>query len=220
MSPEIVNCLVNEMKISWDHFEKKHFSFSTQVKSLIDSKLLKMFEISGTIKAGNTVDDDFNTHYYEDGDELTNEFLQAMFDCFKEWQKSEGIQLQKNLYAHTNRNTDNWFPLVIIEDQINKCTYKDELITVYRGTNQNQFDSKIFQQRQSWATDLAVAKVFAFNHPSGSTCLEDRVVIEAVVKTSDVLWERTAEAEMVLRLGFSPMSAFITMDYDDYKKQQ
>lgn len=58
------------------------------------------------------------------------------------------------------------------------------------------------------------------HHPSSSTFLEDRIVIEAVVKKSDVLWDRIAEAEMVLKVGFCPMSAFVTMTYDDYKEQQ
>ena len=143
-----------------------------------------------------------------------------MFDCFKELQSSEGIQLQKKLYEHTNRSTDNWFPLVKIEEQINECTYDNEHITVYRGCNQDEFETNVFQQRQSWTTDLAVAKVFAFNHPPSSTFIEDRVVVEAVVIKSDVLWVRSAESEKVLRLGFSPQSAIIRMTYDDYQAQQ
>ena len=219
MSPDVVNCLVNDMKVSWDHFEAKYSSFSNTVQILIDSKLLEMLEVSRSIKAGNTAADDFNILFYEGCDEVTNEFLQAMFDCFKEWQTSEGIQLQKNLYKHTNRSTDNWFPLVKIEEKINECSYDDEFITVYRGCNQDEYKTNVFQQRQSWATDLAVAKVFAFNHPSNSNSLKNRVVIKAVVKKSDVLWDRNAESEMVLRLSFSPKSAIIAMTYDHYQEQ-
>ena len=102
MTPEVINCLVNEMKVSWDHFVEKYSCFSNDVKSSIDSKLLKMFETSCSIKTGKTAYDDFNTHFYEGGDELTNEFLQAMFDCFKQWQNFEGIQLQKTLYEQNN----------------------------------------------------------------------------------------------------------------------
>lgn len=213
MSPEVIDCLVNEMKVSWEHLEAKYSSFSTEIQSLIDSELIEMLEVSRSIKTGNATADDFKTLFYEDGDELTNEFLQAMFDCLKQWQSYEGIQLQKNLYEHTNRNTDYWFPLVKIEEQINECTYDDKFITVYRGCNEDEFPKGDFKQRQSWTTDIDVAKTFAFHHASGP--LVHRIVIQASINKKYVLWDKGGvENEMVLRLGFEPESSNVVMTYD------
>jgi len=163
MLSEIINFLVKEMKLNRGHFEKKYSSFDNEIKTLINSKLLKMIEVSRSIKSGNT-DVDFNAYFYEDGDEPTNEFLQAMFDCFKLWQKFEGARLKKGLYEHTNRSASYWFPLVIIEEQINECSKDEEFITVYRGCSQSQFDSNVYKKRQPWTTNFAVAKEFAFHH--------------------------------------------------------
>lgn len=218
MSPDVINCLKNEMKVSWNHFETKYFSFNNTIQSSIDNKLLEMLEVSNSIKAGNTPSDDFNALFYEEGGALTNEFIQAMFDCFREWQSSEGIQLHKNLYGHTNRGTDNWFPVVIIEKKINEYSLRDEYLTVYRGCSQDEYDANVFHQRQAWTTDIDTAKVFAFCHPSTSTNLAERIVIKAVIKTDDVLWDRKIESEIVLRLGFTPKSTTIVMTYDDYQK--
>ena len=158
MSPEVVNCLVNEMKISWDHFQTKYSSFSSAAQSLIDSKLLEMLEVSRSIKAKNIDPDDFNSLYYEGGDGSTNEFLQVMFDCFKEWQSHEGVELHKSIYEHTNRSTDNQFPVVKIEEKINECSVLGRNFVVYRGCNQDEFETNTFKQRQSWTRDFDIAK--------------------------------------------------------------
>jgi len=220
MSPEIVNCLVNEMKIFWGHFEKKYSSFSSEVQSLIDSKLLQMLDISRSIKAGNIPSEEFNTLYNEGGDEPTNEFLWALFDCFKQWQLYEGIELQKNIYKHTNRGTDNWFPIVKIEEQINECSVLEDNFVVYRGCNHDEFETNTFRQRQSWTRDFKVAKTFAYYHPPSTSSLKQRVIIKAVIDRKDVLWDRVIESEMVLRLGFVPVSASIIFTYEDFLKQQ
>ena len=142
-----------------------------------------------------------------------------MFDCFKEWQKHEGVELQKSIYEHTNRSTDNWFPVVVINQKINECKLEGDNITLYRGCGKCEFETQEFKQRQSWTKDLSIAKTFAFNHPSSKTSLEKRVVIETVVNKNDILWDRVAESEMVLKLGFSPISSTIAMTYGDYKVQ-
>jgi len=219
MSQEIINCLKNEMKISWVYFEAKYLTFTLTEQKLIDSKLKKMFDVSRSIKDGNATSKDFNTLFYEGSNDSLNEFLQSMFDCFKEWQTHAGTELHKSLYTHTNRSTDDWFPVVTIDQKINEFKCDNDYITLYRGCNQEEYKTNKFQQRQSWTTDLSIAKSFAFHHPSSNTSREDRIVIKAVVQKVDILWTRIAESEAVLRLGFSPKSVAVTMTYTDYKKQ-
>lgn len=220
MSPEVTNVLFDKMKISIKHFKEKYNNFTTEIQRVIDSRLSEMLEMSYSIKNGDTETKAFNALFYSDGDDLTNEFIQSMFDCFKEWQSYDGLLLQMNLYEHTNRGTDNWFPLVTIAEKINECTLDGEFITVYRGCNIEEYETNTYRQRQSWTTDLAVAKVFAFNHPSTRSCLENRIVIKAVVKKIDILWARVYESEMVIKLDFSAESAVIKITYEDYRNQQ
>ena len=220
MSPKVKDCLKKEMRFLWSHFKDKYFSFSSTEQTFICDKIEKMLEASKLIKAGSLQDEDFNSFYYEDGDNTLNEFLQTMFYCFKKWQKHEGLELQKSIYEHTNRNTDNWFPVVIIEHEINEPEFEGDDIILYRGCDKDEFETQEFKQRQSWTKNLSVAKTFAFNHPSSETLLEKRVVIEALVNKSDILWNRGgAESEMVLKLGFSPALSTVAMTYDDYKAQ-
>ncbi len=213
MSQEVINCLRNEMKISWVHFETKYLNFTQFEQKLIDGELKKMLDVSRSIKNGNATHEDFNSLFHEGSDDSLNEFLQAMFDCFKQWQTDSGIELHKSLYIHTNRSDGNWFPVVIIEQKINEIEYDSDYITVYRGCNQEEYETNKFQQRQSWTTDLSVAKYFAFYHPSNNIPRENRVVIETVIHTADILWTRDGESETVLRLGFSPKSHNVTMTY-------
>lgn len=219
MSPEVIQCLKNEMMILWNHFESKYLSFSASEKTLISDNIEKMLEASKSIKSGGSSASMFNDFYYESGGDSLNEFLQAMFDCFKEWQKHEGLELHKSIYKHTNRSTDNWFPVVIIDQKINECAIEGEIITLYRGCDESEYLTKDFRQRQSWSKELSVAKTFAFNHPSSNTLLENRVVIKALVNKGDILWDRGAESEIVLKLGFSPVSSTVAMTFDDYKAQ-
>lgn len=220
ISHDVKYCLEKEMKISLAHFYSKYFSFSNEIQNLIDNKLLEMLEVSHSIKDGNTSEKDFNKLFYQDGDHLTNDFLQVLFDCFREWQTSEGVELQKNLYIHQNRSTDNWFPLVIIDKQINQCGTMNDFISVFRGCSKDEFDTNVFQQRQSWTTNFNVAKLFAFSHPPQSTNLKNRIVIKALVKNCDILWDiGLAESEIVLRLDFTPKSESIVMTYNDYLQE-
>lgn len=220
MSPEVINCLRNEMNIFWDHFESKYQSFSQETQNLIDEKLQEMFKVSSAIKNRDQSSDTFNSCFYSEGDDLTNDFLQTVFDVFKEWQSYEGVQLHKSIYKHTNRSTDNWFPVVRIEEQINECSVLDDNLVVYRGCNQDEFETNTFQQRQSWTRDINIAKTFAYRHPPPSSSLELRVVIKAVINRRDVLWDRGIESEMVLRLGFVPISESIILTYGDYLREQ
>ncbi len=219
MSPEVIQCLRSEMMILWSHFYRKYLSFSPAIQTLINDKIEKMLEASKSIKNESLQANAFNVFYYEDGDNSINEFLQAMFDCFKEWQKHEGLELQKNIYKHTNRSAGHWFPVVIIDQKINECEIKGDDITLYRGCDEDEYITNKFKQRQSWSKDLSVAKTFAFNHPPSNTLLEKRIVIKALVNKIDILWDRGAESEMVLKLEFSPISSTVEMMYSDYKAQ-
>ena len=73
--------------------------------------------------------------------------------------------------------------------------------------------------RQSWSTDLNVAKSFAYHHPSTNTPRGDRIIIEAIVNKDSILWARNAESEVVLANDFTAKSVSTAMTYHDFKAQ-
>jgi hypothetical protein len=217
MDQVIIECLKFEMKISWVHFKDKISSFSDTEQYLIDVELAKLYNLSSRVRANQATVADFKKLFYEDGSSELNEFLQAMFDCFKDWQRLQGIELSKSLYEHTNRGTDNWFPVVLIEEKINENNFDSEYVTVYRGCNLGEYTTGRFKLRQSWSSDFEIAKTFAYRHPSSKTPLANRIVIKAKVKKDDILWTKTYESECVLIINFSPLASSIEMTYEDFK---
>ena len=217
MHQKIIDCLKIDMKISWEHFEEKIGEFSKAEQHVINIVLEKFYDESCLVKAKISTEADFNKLFYEDGSSELNEFLQAMFDCFKVWQFRKGIELSKALYEHTNRGVDNWFPIVIIDEKVNEFVTDSNYVTVYRGCNLTEYETKQFKLRQSWSSDFEIAKLFAFHYSSGKVSLEDRVVIKAKVKKEDILWGKVYESECVLAINFSPLSYSIEMTFDDFK---
>ncbi|HHK8570531.1 TPA: hypothetical protein ACQYC4_001348 [Vibrio parahaemolyticus] len=219
MKQEVIDCLKLDMKVCWKHFSQKLSSFTADEKVIICNNLSQLYNVSTDVKAKKATDADYNALYYESGSPELNEFLQAMFDCFKDWQVYSDIELIKCLYAHTNRGTDNWFPVVIINKKINEFQCEGELVTVYRGCHNNELTTDKYTQRQSWSTDFNVAKSFAFYHPSSDTPRNDRIVIKATVNKESILWARNAESEVVLALDFTAKSVSTAMTYDEFIAQ-
>lgn len=219
MLPEIENCLKNEMKIVWADFYAKYSCFTQEEQSIIDHQMELMFQVSQYIRDGSISDDKFNELYYSGKEDPICEFLHPVFDCFKEWQNAQGLELHKNLYANTNRGPGNWFPLVTVDQRITTFEKYDDYVILYRGCNLDEYTSNTYRKRQSWTTDLSVARIFAFNHPPCHISRENRIVIKALVKKLDIFWVRPAESEMVLALNFSPESTEIAMTYADYLAQ-
>ena len=119
MKQEVIDCLKLDMKICWKHFSQKLFSFTANEKVLICNNLSQLYDVSTDVKAKKATAADYNALYYESSNPELDEFLQAMFDCFKAWQVYNGLDLIKCLYENTNRGTDNWFPVVTLKEKIN-----------------------------------------------------------------------------------------------------
>lgn len=216
MNTKVIKCLKSEMKICWKHFEDKISGFSLAEQMVIDDELGKLYELSRQVKTNQTSVEEYNKLFFENGSHSLNEFLQAMFDCFKDWQSYEGVELSKSLYQHTNRGTDSWFPVVLIEEKINEVDFICEYLTVYRGCCLDEYTTGRFKQRQSWSSEFEIAKIFAFQYPSSKTLLKNRVVIKVKVKKKDILWARSHESERVLAMNFSVLESSIEMTYEDF----
>ena len=138
--------------------------------------------------------------------------MQVMFDCFSQFNTKKGLELHKAIYEHTNRGGENWFPIVEITSPVADYSTQPEVLTLFRGCSLNEFESKGY--RQSWSSVFDVAKAFAYTHyviPK-----ENRVVIKATVKNSDVAWMRNGESEVVLLPDFTLLSSTIELTYNQY----
>ncbi len=106
---------------------------------------------------------------------------------------SEGLE---GLWIH--RAAECWYPKVIINSVIGDGNYIEELddiITIYRGTNKDEFESKIYGQ--SWSLEKTQAENFAFVHYKGQEKYLNtiRVVIEAKINKEDIYYYRKFHAE-------------------------
>jgi hypothetical protein len=77
---EVLDCLSNEMNVNTGHFLTKYHSFDSGFKDKANGLLLSM--LSDSIKASKL---DSTVHYYEKGTFEQNNFMQAMFDCFSQF---------------------------------------------------------------------------------------------------------------------------------------
>jgi hypothetical protein len=174
---EVLDCLCNEMNVNTDHFLTKYHSFDYGFKDKANGLLLSM--LNDSIKASKL---DSAVHYYEKGTFEQNDFMQAMFDCFSQFNTKKGLELHKAIYEHANRGGENWFPIVEITSPVADYSTQPEVLTLFRGCSLNEFESKGY--RQSWSSSFDVAKAFAYTHYD--IPMENRVVIKATVKNSDV----------------------------------
>ncbi|MBU2969226.1 hypothetical protein KO527_07700 [Pseudoalteromonas sp. C2R02] len=206
--PQVVlDCLSNEMNVNIKHFLAKYYSLDENFKSTVNRLLSNMY--SDSKKPGKL---DGKVHYYEDGNDEQNDFMQVMFDCFRELNTKKGQELHKAIYEHTHRGGDNWFPIVEIDLPVEDYSDLPQTITVFRGCSLKEFESKCY--RQSWSSELDVAKTFAFTHFNSDK--NKRAVIKATVKNSDIAWMRSGESEVVLLPNTTPLTSTIELNYNQY----
>lgn len=221
MTPQLEHCLFNEMKILKDHWMEQYRSFNNTQMQFVDTTLNQMLTEAQKIKADGLCSNKLRERIKFSGDNESNEFIHVMCCCFIEWIEHNEMELQKELYKHSERCADNWFPVVIITEKINELSVPYEQITVYRGCHNSEFESEVYRNRQPWTTDIEEAKKFAFCNPSTDQLKQEGVVLKAVVARTDVLWDRGYESEMVLRMGFDPISIErMGITYDDYLSEQ
>ncbi|PHR54875.1 MAG: hypothetical protein COA47_14745 [Robiginitomaculum sp.] len=204
---EILDCLNNEMNVKIAHFLTKYHSFDHRFKSTINDLLSRM--LIDSLKLTKL---DGEVHYYNKGNAEQNDFMQAMFDCFRSFNSCKGLELHKELYEHINRGGESWFPIVEIASAVDDYSNQSPIITVFRGCFFKEFESNNY--RQSWTSEFEVAKAFAFTHYNIDN--ENRVVIKVTVNNSDIAWMRSGESEVVLLPSFTPLSSMIELNYNQY----
>lgn len=192
LPPAVHDCLQKDMQVDMDHFYIKYDSFDNSFKEIANKLLLSYLNASNQPSPFNDI-----AVFYEDGDDEQNEFLQAMFDCFKCYQTLEGIELIKDLYSHVNRGGNAWFPVVILHKPFED--YSKTLpnnITIYRGCDKIEYETDTIHQ--SWTTDFDTAKRYAYEYFHGID-KSKRIVLKANVFPTQIVWLRTIDNEVVLK---------------------
>lgn len=93
------------------------------------------------------------------------------------------------MYKH--REDEGWYPKIIINKNIgtrNDINSLDTEVVIYRGTSEDEYNSKIFGQ--SWTIDEHIAKEFAFIHYSRQEDYNDtvRVVVKAKINKDNIYY--------------------------------
>ncbi|MGY8858266.1 MAG: hypothetical protein ACKVLO_12910 [Pseudomonadales bacterium] len=211
LPPAVLDCLKNEMKIEMEHFFKKYDSFDDSFKVIANKLLVDMLRVSKKSSSFNK-----DVSLYEDGTHEQNEFMDAMFDCFKLFNElqSSKIDLLKRIYTHHSRSEGYWFPVVLISKPLASYLNEPTEFILYRGCYLDEYSNKDY--RQSWTSDLDTAKRFAFIY--GDYNKNNRVVIKAKVKSTDIAWivGSITEHEVVLLPNFAPIEDAIELSYTQY----
>ncbi|MGP5644989.1 hypothetical protein [Psychrobacter celer] len=194
-----------------DHFFNKYNSFDDSFKCTA-SKLLSSMLIDS--KKSDPLDPEI--HYYEEGNNEQDEFMQAMFYCFKLLNEYKGrrVDLIKSIHTNLNRSEGYWFPIAVISEPLGNYSNEPPEVILYRGCCIDEYNSKDY--KQPWTSDLDTAKRFAFIY--GDSDKNNRVVVKAKVKNTDIAWivEITTEHEVVLLPEFSPIEDAIKLNYTQY----
>lgn len=102
---------------------------------------------------------------------------------------------------YTYQENGEWHPEIILTEILtpNDIDSLNETLTLYRGCDISEFESKHF--RQAWTTSLAVAKNFAYTHYLGYDGFDTtrRVVLETTYSREHVLFSKqSGEYEVVI----------------------
>ena len=209
LSENIIKCLSEKMSLDIEHFYKKINSLSVCERVTAVKHISVLFQCANDVKGESKTYADYDKLFFQSGSFGLNELLQSVFDCFRGFIECDGVELIKELYTHTNRGGENWFPVSVINSPLGDYHHLGEDIAIYRGCNRDEFDNTLF--RQSWTTDIDIARDYAYVKFPGP----NRVVIKSVIKTTDIFLSLVFDSEIVINLDAELMDVTIVKtEYD------
>ncbi len=170
------------INITFPHNSEHDLSYIQQSENrdIFESKL-------NTFENNNTLEEDSNT----------SKIYDELYHALRSY-TSEGLL---GLYKH--KDATFWYPKIVITKNIgsrNDINNLNEEVIIYRGTNINEFNSKIFSQ--AWTLNKKIAQDFAFVHYVGQPNYINtlRVVIKAKVSKNDIYFHDSSllEQEVVI----------------------
>ena len=204
---ETINFIKNEMCINPEEYISKIQLYNERIQSVFKNLGIYLIE-SREITDEFSIDDTYRLGAYSlltsnglDLSEVKNEFEIAdiMIRAFSRY-KRHGL-----LHLYTGAESDCWDPLPTITKSLynemeqweqNIFDKFNNILTIYRGTSYQEYESYIFSQ--SWTLDKDKAGYFAFQLGEDKYIGTERVVIEAKIGKNDIFAYIEQEKECII----------------------
>lgn len=208
-SPSSYEFMSNNMKINVKSIDSKlnepfFMAYSEIARDAIDKyiKEIKKFEASGVkrdLSHDNEAEEFIRSHYCDLVESIKNDKVIQVFDALRAAFTHYSCGGLYQLYTH--QENGGWYPEIILTEILtpNDIDSLNETLTLYRGCDISEFESKNF--RQAWTTSLNVAEQFAYTHYLGYDGFDvnKRVVLETIYSRDYVLFSKqSAEYEVVI----------------------
>lgn len=208
-SPESYEFMSNNMKINVKSIESKlnesfFMEHSETAKDTIETFTKIIIKLEGLEAKRDLHHDDeaikfINSYYSGLVESIKDDKVIQVFDALR----IAFIQyLSGGLYElYTYQENGEWHPEIILTEILipNDIDSLNETLTLYRGCDISEFESKVF--RQAWTTSLTVAERFAYINYFGYDGFDvsKRVVLETTYYRKHVLFSKqSGEYEVVI----------------------
>ena len=203
--------MVDNMKIVVESIESKlrepFFSDFIDIAIVSISKYIdaiKKFEASGAIRdlyrcQDNAAEKFINNHFCEITKDIESNDVKQVLDALRYSFSCYAYNGLHQLY--TRQENECWHPKIKLTEVLepNDIESLSQDLTLYRGCDISEFESKTFGQ--AWTTSLASAKEFAYVHYRSQDWFDEknRVVLKAIYSKNYVLFsDQSREYEVVV----------------------
>ncbi|EPT9140340.1 hypothetical protein ACVTKY_004393 [Klebsiella michiganensis] len=206
-----IEFMAKNMKITVSSIESKlnedlFASFRSKIVDAIEYYIVTIhkFELSGGVRnqtgfEKNAAEKDIFSYHESLSKSLKDEVVKSICDSLRHAFCSYASGGIHQLYS--NQENGNWYPEIILTEILtpNDIDSLNETLTLYRGCDIGELESKEF--RQAWTTSLNVAEHFAYTNYLGydGFDINKRVVLETTYPKEHVLFSKqSVEYEVVI----------------------
>lgn len=208
-SPESYEFMSNNMKINVKSIESKlnesfFMAYTETAKDTIEQFIKKIIKLEESGEKRDLYHDNeamkfISSHYSDLVESIKDDKVIQVFDALRVAFTQYSCGGLYELYAH--QENGEWYPEIILTEILtpNDIDSLSETLTLYRGCDISEFESKNF--RQAWTTSLNVAEQFAYTHYLGydGFDINKRVVLETTYYREHVLFSKqSGEYEVVI----------------------
>ncbi len=208
-SPESYKFMSNNMKINVKSIESKlnesfFMAHTETAKDTIEQFIKEIIKLeeSGAkrdLYHENEAVKFINSHYSDLVESIKDEKVMQVFDALRVAFTQYACGGLYELYAY--QENGEWYPEIILTEILtpNDIDSLNEILTLYRGCDISELESKRF--RQAWTTSLNIAECFAYTKYLGYDGFDvnKRVVLETTYSREHVLFSKqSGEYEVVI----------------------
>ncbi|MBL3522248.1 hypothetical protein IM876_06205 [Serratia plymuthica] len=208
-SPSNYEFMTNNMKIIVESIESKlNEDFFMEYKLIAIDAIGKYIEeiervessgVGSDLSRDNEAEEFIRSHYCDIVESINDDKVIQVFDALRIAFTHYSCGGLYQLYTH--QENGDWYPEIILTEILtpNDIDSLNEMLTLYRGCDISELESKNF--RQAWTTSLNVAERFAYDNYLGYDGFDvnKRVVLETTYPRNYVLFSKqSVEYEVVI----------------------